>query len=180
MLLHICVSVKLSCDRCKIFVCVLWVKGRGLSLSKYMMVKECLNTDTWKGGLIISFMYSPVGPSFIQKSVTSVTICRLEELIDAAAAELNIFAGKIMWHAVELQQPKGVAGGLPRDAAGDQVHPVSTKAASYQNRERLYVLCMREDSWSLWNTEQFPTWRIRRWAAGIPMLYNFGISHLKT
>jgi len=40
-------------------------------------------------------MYSPVGPSFTQKSVTGVTICRLEELIDAAADELNIFAGNI-------------------------------------------------------------------------------------
>jgi len=45
--------------------------------------------------LIISFMYLPVGPSFIQKNVTSITICRLEELIDAAVPELNIFAGKI-------------------------------------------------------------------------------------
>lgn len=26
--------------------------------------------------------------------------------------KLNIFTGKITWHAVELQQPKGVAGGL--------------------------------------------------------------------
>lgn len=68
--------------------------------------------ETWKGRLIFSFMYLPVGPSFIQKSVTSITICRLEELIDAAVAELSIFAGKITWHIVELKQPKGVAGVL--------------------------------------------------------------------
>jgi len=79
--------------------------------------------------LIISFMYLPVGPSFIQKNVTSITICRLEELIDAAVPELNIFAGKIEWCAVELQQPKGVAGVLRRDAAWNQAQLASTKAA---------------------------------------------------
>lgn len=155
------------------YLYVFWVKGRGLLLATYMVVKECWNTGTWKGGLIISFMYSPVGPSFIQKSVTGVSIRRFEELIGAAAVELNIFAGKIMWCTVELQQPKGVAGGLPKDEAGDQVHPVSTKAVSYQNGERLYVLCMHEDSRRLGNPEQFSSWRIR-WAAAIPTLYNFG------
>jgi len=50
---------------------------------------------------------------------------------------------------VELQQPKGVAGGLLRDAAGDHVHSMSTKAASYQDGERLYVFCMPKDSRSL-------------------------------
>lgn len=40
------------------------------------------------------------------KKCHHVTICRLEELIDAAAAELNISAGKITWRAVELQNLK--------------------------------------------------------------------------
>ena len=42
--MYICASMKHGSDRCKIFVSVLWAKGRRLSLSKYTMVKECLNT----------------------------------------------------------------------------------------------------------------------------------------
>lgn len=81
----------------------------------------------------------------IQKRVTCVTICRLQELIDAAEAKLNVFPAKIKLCGVELQQPKRVAGDLLRDASGDQVDCMRTKAASYKRGERVYFLWMHED-----------------------------------
>lgn len=103
-------------------------------------------------------MDSPVGPSLTPQSVTGVTACRLEELIDTAAAELSIFAGQRTRGGGELES-RGVADGLRRDEQETRFTP---QAQSSPRMETLWGWDICQDRQNLGKPLATPGWRIRR------------------